>query len=255
MTAGYVEFEFDLPGALLARLVATLDAMQRAPLKTDILDKIPETQGVYQIFLDEQLVYIGKTDAEAGLCQRLRRHHRKTQHRIGLDTARLSFKAVRIYVFTAVDLETQLINHYGGRSKVVWNGSGFGSNDPGRERDTTKYKNEHFDLKYPIDIDLEIAMKRATSKVADDILAALKEALPYVFRYQSAGKKSRKAHADLCTTKVSIPSRGPYTTRSVTINVVSQLPRGWQATLLPSHVILYKEKKKYPHGRVISRSK
>lgn len=110
MIPGYVDFEFDLPGALLARLVQVLDTLPPATLSREFLDDIPDAQGVYQLFLDAALVYIGKTDAEAGLRKRLDRHRLKIQHRNGLDPNRVAFKAVRIYVFTAVDLETQLIN-------------------------------------------------------------------------------------------------------------------------------------------------
>src|SRR5262245_61399412 len=134
MIPGYFEFEFDLPGALLAHLINILDGMKSAPLTDSSLTAIPEEQGVYQLFLNHQLVYVGKTDAEAGLFNRLKRHLGKVQHRIGLNSALVSYKAVRIFVFTPVDLETQLIKHYGGIKAVTWNGSGFGSNDPGRKR-------------------------------------------------------------------------------------------------------------------------
>jgi hypothetical protein len=107
-------------------------------------------------------VYVGKTDAEAGLLSRLTRHSKKIQHRIGLTPASVLFKAVRVFVFTAIDLETQLIAHYGGTNIVEWNGSGFGSNDPGEKRDTTTYKAGHFDAQFPIDIARPLAFSIPT---------------------------------------------------------------------------------------------
>lgn len=154
---GYTEFEFDLPGALLTRLIEVLDALDAAPLDVANLLGIPEEQGVYQLLLDDRVVYIGKTDAEAGLHKRLSRHARKIIHRVGLDPRRVSFKTVRIFVFTAMDLESDLIRHYGGVKALDWNGSGFGSNDPGRERDTTKIDSKNYDATFPIDIDRETA--------------------------------------------------------------------------------------------------
>src|SRR5205823_1069268 len=124
-------------------------ALKFAPLTNENLANIPEAQGVYQLFLGDDLVYIGKTDAEAGLRKRLERHQAKIRHRQGLAPDSVNFKAVRIYVFTPMDLETQLIRHYGGERKVRWNGSGFGSNDPGRQRDTTSFRAEHFDMIFP----------------------------------------------------------------------------------------------------------
>src|SRR5690242_2982896 len=94
------EFEFDLPQALLRDLVALLDGLTPVSLESGRIEtQIPEEQGVYQLFLDGNLVYIGKTDAEAGLRARLTRHSRKIRQRQNLDPSRVSFKAVRIFVF------------------------------------------------------------------------------------------------------------------------------------------------------------
>jgi len=254
MIPGYVDFEFDLPGALLARLIDVLGKMDSVTLAPAQLASIPDAQGVYQLFMDNDLVYIGKTDAEAGLRKRLERHASKIQHRNGLDPARVSFRAVRVYVFTAVDLESQLIGHYGGYSAVRWNGSGFGSNDPGRERDTTTYKDDHFDALYPIDINRPLDLAVQDSMTAVEAFAALKAALPYVFRYQGASPRSRKPHPDLEGTTVTLAGLSPVTARGLIKTVVEQLPAGWQATLLPSHIILYKEARQYPQGTVIARS-
>jgi hypothetical protein len=254
MTQGYRDFEFDLPGALLTHLVDVLDGMEAASLTLASLAGIPEAQGVYQLFLDGDLVYIGKTDAEAGLRRRLERHQWKIQHRSNLDPALVTFKAVRVYVFTAIDLETQLIGHYGGGAAVQWNGSGFGANDPGRRRDKTNYKADHFDVRYPIDIDRVLPNPLPPSGSAAAILAALKTALPYVLRYENAGANPRQAHPELEAARVTLPAGVPLTTRGVISAVVGQLPPGWQATKLPGLVILYKENEAYPFGSVIARS-
>ena len=253
MTAGYSEFEFDLPEALLARLVVAFDSMTAAPLVSPFVDHIPEEQGVYQLFLQgsssPELVYIGKTDAGAGLGVRLKRHAGKIQHRLNLDPQRVLFKAVRIYVFTAVDLETQLIGHYGG--KVRWNGSGFGSNDPGEKRDTTYYKADHFDTQYPIDIRQPLGFAIPSNSSAADVLRLLKKSLPYLIRYERASK-GRAAHADLESTQVTIKTPIPQTPESVIVDVVRSLPVGWHATLLPSHIIIYKnDTRKFPSGKQI----
>lgn len=254
MSEGYTEFEFDLPGALLDRLVTVLDGMEAAPLNSGNTALIPETQGVYQLFLGGKLVYIGKTDADAGLSQRLERHGKKILHRSGLDPDRASFKAVRVYVFTAVDLEKQLIAHYGGDKTVRWNGSGFGSNDPGRRRDATVYKAGHFDTIFPIDIDRSLGIALEETAPASAALTDLKSALPYVFRFENAGPRSRKPHPDLESAMVTVTASGPVSARWIIEQVVPQLPSGWQATKLPSHIILYKEESPYPHGAVIARS-
>ncbi|MBA5689147.1 GIY-YIG nuclease family protein [Rugamonas apoptosis] len=250
----FKEFEFDLPRALLRDLVALLDGLGSAPLESRAIEtQIPEEQGVYQLFLDDKLVYIGKTDAEAGLRARLSRHSRKILQRKHLDPARVSFKAVRIFVFTAVDLETLLITYYSDRDgrRPSWNSSGFGSNDPGRERDTTRLKVEHFDAQYPIDIDnhpIEVGVRGEMS--AATLLAALNKAVPFIVRTQNAGGRSRQPHADLETTKVSVPE-GPHSARAILRMAASALGPAWQITVLPGYVIVYKEQAIYHHAQVL----
>ena len=128
-------FEFDLSGALLQQVVKVLDEMTPGLLTAEAVRTIPEVQGVYQLHHDDKLVYVGKTDAEAGLRRRLERHRRRLQHRTGLDESRVRFKALQVLVFAAMDLETQLINYYKARGEdPIWNGSGFGSTDPAQAR-------------------------------------------------------------------------------------------------------------------------
>ena len=256
---GYQEFEFDLPGALLKRLVEIFDGMSPVMLSAASLAIIPEEQGVYELFLDtggvKKLVYIGKTDAEAGLLKRLTRHAKKIQNRSGLNPATVHFKAVRVFVFTAVDLETDLIKEAGGTKKVSWNGSGFGSNDVGIERDTTKYKADHFDTLYPIDSTLSLGFPLPTTATAADILKILKAKLPYTLRFESIAPKSRQPHADLPATAVTLDPKKHNTPETVLRAVVSQLPKGWHVTKLPSHIIMYKnDKRSFPNGKLIGKS-
>jgi hypothetical protein len=258
--AGYLEFEFDLPSALLVNLVKAFGQMEAAQLLRENVKAIPEAQGVYQLLYRGSLVYIGKTDAEAGLCKRLERHARTILHRHNLDPREVTFKAVRVFVFTAMDLETQLIRHYGTAAPVPWNNSGFGSNDPGRERDTTNLKPDGFDAQFPVDIDVDIdweiksrISELPASPTAAAAFNALKNALPYTFRFESAGRRSRNPHPDLASTPVTLPPP-PYTTRAFIEALMRQLPPGWQATALPSRIILYKENRHYAHGTVIASS-
>ncbi|MGV2293338.1 GIY-YIG nuclease family protein [Trinickia sp. YCB016] len=243
------EFEFDLPAALLHELTRLFAAMPAGPLNAATVSQIPEAQGVYQLFLDGQLVYVGKTDAEAGLNQRLDRHSHKILHRQGLDPRRVTFKAVRVFVFTAMDLEQQLIKHYEGLgSPLPWNNSGFGANDPGIKRDTTTLKAGHFDLLYPIDIDIPIEIDSAGGPVTVAfVLTALKQTLPYTLRFESAAPKSRKPHPDLVTALVTL-SNSRDILRNILVQIKISLGPSWQITVLPGYVIMYKESKHYPHG-------
>ncbi|MBO9561071.1 MAG: GIY-YIG nuclease family protein [Caulobacter sp.] len=254
MSNAYREFEFDLPAALLSRLIAVLDAMNSAPLNQMGLDGVPEAQGVYQLFYDSKLVYIGKTDSEAGLRRRLERHAQKIQHRVGLQPGLVTYKAVRIFVFTAIDLETQLIAHYAKIGGSGWNNSGFGANDPGRKRDHTKIKATNFDALFPIDLDRPLESTFADCDTAGQALARLKLELPYNLRFENDGLSPRRPHPDLANAPVNLGGIAA-TTRNIVVAVTKALPAGWQATALRSHLLLYKETDEtYPDAEILART-
>ncbi len=251
---GYAEFEFDLPGALLEQLVAAFQLVEPVALNFENVSQVAEEQGVYQIFLDSALVYVGKTDAEAGLRKRLARHTRKISSRRNLVPARVTFRAIRIFVFTAMDLEGDLIRHFGGVKNIAWNGSGFGSNDPGRERDTTKIKSSNFDALYPIDIDAILDLSITDGQSAADAISQLKSKLAYTFRVQGDSNGGRSPHLELVG--AGLPELAAFPTcRMTVVHIVSHLPPGWQATALRGYVILYKEfPRDYPDAEVIAHS-
>ena len=257
MTQGYTEFELDLPKALLRELTNVLEGLTPAPLTAEAAAALPKHQGVYQLLLEgaegPEVIYIGKTDAASGLRERLQKHHKKIQHRHGLTPERVLFRAVRVFVFTAVDLEALLIGAEKKRAKALWNGSGFGAKDPGKERDTTKYKPEHFDTWYPIDVDRRLDEGFPDKGSAAALVQALKRQLPYVFRIQGSDHGTGP-HDDLLSLEMTL--QGPLTARSVLSQIIERLPSGWHATKLPSHVIMYKDDdRKFPSGELIGLSR
>jgi hypothetical protein len=241
--------EFDLPSALLTQLVELFDSMPSESLAESKLNEVPEEQGVYQLFLDKKLVYIGKTDAEAGLKKRLSRHCEKIKNRFGLKPGMVKFKAVRIYVFTAMDLETQLIDHYkNALGKLDWQNSGFGSNDPGRKRDAGKPG--IFDSTFQIDIDIPFNPQLVTGTISvADALNRLKRIVPYVVRFERV-KTGKAPHDDLLAASITI-CNGIDTPRKLLEEVKKAIGADWQITALPGYVIIYKESIKYTTGFVI----
>lgn len=248
---GFCTLEFDLPTALLQQVTAKFEAMSAAPLAPDHTALIPNAQGVYQLFHCGKLVYIGKTDGPAGLRQRLSRHAWSIKSRRNLDVSEMTFKAIQVLVFSAMDLETALIAHYKKQKQPpVWNGSGFGNNDPGRRRDTTALKEDGFDAVYPINIDLEILARWEPGTSALKALVILSGSVPYTVRHA-------KTEADVAELASALPQPVPQptTARQATARICSTLPAGWQATRLSGRVILYREvKDDYPGGEIIARS-
>jgi len=104
-------------------------------------------QGVYQLFLDARIMYIGKADKN--LRARLERHYRMLAARQNIDTEKLGFKALFIHKnWTTWTTEAALIRFFGEESP--WNASGLGSNDPGHNREDTA-EEDTFNSLYPID--------------------------------------------------------------------------------------------------------
>lgn len=132
---------------------------------------------------------------------------------------------------------------------AAWNGSGFGSNDPGRKRETANRRPEGFDAQHPINIDLQGEYLEPGTVSVSTALAALKAVLPYTLRYETLRDERGRAqpgqpHPDLLATNVSIPPT-PQTVRSLMQTIRAALGADWQATVFASHVILYKERQTY----------
>ena len=136
-----------------------------------------------------------------------------------------------------MDLETALIAYYKRRKQPpVWNGSGFGNNDPGRRRDTTALKQDGFDALYPINIDLSLILNWDSAWTAVRVLASLGQAVPYTIRHE----KTDEALVELGAAYPQ-PHSGETTARDVISRVCTVLRPGWQATRLSGRVIIYRE--------------
>lgn len=257
MIDGYVELEFDLAGALLREVTQIFGTMVAADLTTTNLAAVAEAAGVYALFSKGtgDLLYIGKAEGSKGLHNRLTRHMRKINGREFITPSDVQFKAIRLFVFAAMDLETSLINYYGGTKKVPWNHSGFGSNDPGKERDTTKYKKDHFDTQHPIRLNASFVDIAPGTYPVSEIMQKLKDDLPYLLRFQRPNPNSRRSfESEFASNQVTVPRLG-MSTREVVELCVRGLPTGWQATALPSHIICYKnDTRKFPSGKPIATS-
>lgn len=256
MPDGFIAFELDLMGAVMHQLIPTLDQTESAPLTLANTQALPDKQGVYLLIHDDEICYVGKTDADAGLRTRLMRHVRKFEQRHNVKPSDVNYKAAQILVLTAMDVETKVIQHY----RAEWNGSGFGSNDPGRNRETTNKPEQGFDTRFPVDIDVPVQILKPGTMTVHEALIALKEGLPYTLRYEVTLPPPRtkvgshdyrlNPHSDMQASQVLIPP-GSLTVRGAMKLIVSAMPRGWQATYFVSHIILYKENRTYLHGTVI----
>lgn len=244
-------FEIDIVRALADQLVEKFDKLSVGPLSEDGIQNLEQQQGVYQIFLDGALMYIGKADS---LPRRLSEHLTKINGRQNISSSQVGFKCLYIHRnWTALAPETSLIDHYRriGLHASAWNGNGFGPHDPGRRREETDKPPDSFDAWYPIKDMWPCSWIDARSWPVLDLLVSLKKELPYLLRYEVESKNSSytKGHSDFTGVTVTVPTAG-MPARELLGLIARQLP-GWQATAFQSHMILYKESHVYQFGTIL----
>jgi hypothetical protein len=248
----FAAFDFDLARAVLDQLVEAFDAIPIGALSPDALQHMWRGKGVYQLYLGKQLRYVGKSNNLPG---RLSRHLRALSARQNFDVTSLGFKALYIHKnWTTWTTEDAMLRHFGREN--LWNTSGFGSNDPGHNREDTAEETT-FNNQYPINPDIECTWVGPQTVSAWAILTSLKDKrkLPYLFRFHKVTNKFKRpidfeAQKQLKETNITIP-RANMTVREVLIEVARQLGDGWQATQFKGRLVLYKERLPYNHGTIL----
>ena len=241
-------FDLDIPRALHAQLIRTFEALQHKKLSRLPKLTVPKEIGVYGLFLDDRLVYVGKATS---LNKRLGEHAFKIRGRRNISDEKIGFVCLTVNPnWAAYAPENILTQHFNGEDLCEWNGSGFGSHDPGRGREETDKPPDGFDGQFPIRTEWPCDWLDAGTYSALDLLLSLKKNLPYLLRYQtSAGRTWVKGHKDFDDCDVDVPTAGMHA-RKVLQLITSVLP-GWQSTAFPSHIIFYKEARAYKHGEVL----
>jgi hypothetical protein len=208
------------------------------------LDVLGDERGVYQLFEREQSVYFGKT--EGSLKARLYRHKRRFSGRLNIKVEDITFRCLYVDSFVdAASPERLLIKKYKDTGLASWNHEGFGPKDVGRARDGGS-PGPWF-LQRPVDYQASFAVPKGGQRI--DLLSALqilKETVPFdLLRFASDKSKNqrdvRDAQSDYPEKYVTLPSK-PASILDHLRPIMEQLPAGWQATVLPHGVILYKDR-------------
>ncbi|HEU0238939.1 MAG TPA: Eco29kI family restriction endonuclease [Micromonosporaceae bacterium] len=236
------EFRLSITRALADQLADGLARLVAAPLDMDQINGLRSRPGIYQLYEDGMLVYVGK--AEASLRSRLAKHYHKLVGRENVGS--MTFAALYVHEdLHAVAPERLLIDRYRAAGQAPWNNKGFGSNDPGQNRDETQFENDHFDSLHPARLDWVCNDIAAGTYSVSDLLERVKHTLPYTFRYQTA-----RFHADL-TVEISTDSPTSDQLFQAIGNTVAAYDDRWQITALPGYVIMYPRHGPYPSARKI----
>jgi hypothetical protein len=242
-------FEIDIISALSSQLIAALAKLTPVALTHAHINALEKGQGVYQLYYQGTLVYVGKADS---LRRRLTEHEEKILGRNNINIADMGFTCLFVHPnWTSLAPEDSLIKYYRktGGGECAWNGNGFGPHDPGRERETTNKPPDGFDALYPIKNDWPCPWITAGQYDAYALLKSLKGKLPYLLRFQTVAQGSQKPHADYLNVTINVPQDGMTATEL--LRLIAQALPAWQATAFPSHMILYKEDRPYAHGKII----
>lgn len=249
----HARFELNIPAAMLDQLVKTLENLQPIALSEIEREDLPNGAGVYQLIHKKQIVYTGKSDGN--IVHRLQRHRLALSGRRNIAVKDITFRYITLSDFwDPVIPETSLIDHFVKDESVSWNRTGYGSNDPGRNREMTEVNS--FDLQHPVDSSFKLATLKSGEYSVNEYLQWIKKELPYTFRYYTDNPKSWQTGSKMYNDLRIKHDAAQVTASSVIVNVARQLQEGtgkpWQATALPPRIILYPEEGiEYPQGEVL----
>lgn len=234
-------YSFHFLDTISEQLQEKLENLDISPLTEEALNLLAafETenrawQGVYLLYYEGAPVYLGKAD---DVSSRLKQHLWKLKGRQKIDLSAVGYKALLLdkSMSTAAN-ETVLIGLFKRRYNGMWNGKGFGSKDPGKERDTTRPG--PFDSMYPIIANYSVEGIDDEETLAS-LLIKMKNKLPYTaFRFE-LGERS----AD------SLALAGVPRTADVLLQAaINKLGKGWKGVILSYGMIIYKTSTSYQYG-------
>jgi hypothetical protein len=240
-------FEFDIAGPLFEQMCLDLDRLSPLPLDEANLSDVAKKPGVYALHHAGQLVYVGKADRNAR--GRLRKHRKQLHGRIGIGPDDISFRCLHFaHTWDPFQPEAALIDRY----HPVWNRTGFGPNDPGRKRDHTDLKANHWHVLYPLDPSYVCDGVPSGDYDVLELLRAVSKDAPFWVRFQGnrvgrgdEGRASYEAaHRDFATARPVLVPRDGMSVRDLLLLAIQALssPEEWQLTQLPSHLLAYREK-------------
>jgi len=208
-------FRFEVGPAILVQLLEKLHRLNLRPL-LDCLDA--RYPGFYQLFLDGQPVYIGKTSRPVGV--RLREHVKKIRGRI--DYSRIEARFAYVEDPSLVDVaEGALINFFDSFGEANWNQSGFGSKTTGFGRAGTR--GADWDTLYPPDLNWPVEAGSTKPITLAQHIGRINRGAPITFTIPGDHRAAFiAAHPDLMSVPVTTRSFRQWVT-----SVERQLAAGW----------------------------
>ncbi|MEV5881582.1 Eco29kI family restriction endonuclease [Streptomyces sp. NPDC052020] len=229
-----------IPQAQEDLFIRILAAQPRHSLTIPNIEQLDDWPGVYLLHQETgveipETVYVGKGDRS--ISHRLKRNLRKIDGRRNIDSKDFSFSYLKLDDdLSYVAPEQLVIRRLNGRGIEPWNNNGFGNQDPGRMRDRTRLRGDHFDVLHPIDLSWALHPEGpALDLAAYDLAVRLKQELPYNFRFEY-----RPGAID-SETRVTVPE-GPLSADQAFRLLSSAVGEEWQISALMGYVLMYRER-------------
>jgi hypothetical protein len=238
---GCKQFDLNLAKAVVEQMVAAFESLVPVALDSANTAALPAAPGVYQLLHKHSLVYVGQ--AADTLQARLERHRTTLSGRRGIAIDDMQYRALVVNRnWSTLATEQALLSHYG--DSPAWNNSGFGSNDPGRNRDQTAEKPGHFNVQFPINIDCPADPSVLNASHAHLVLARLKDTAPFIIRFDAGATDALRG--------VKIRGGRGSSIAAVLTEIGQALGHQWQVSALPGRVLIYRESgKAYPNAEVV----
>lgn len=194
-------------------------------------------KGVYLLHYKSAPVYLGKAD---DIAERLQQHYNKLCGRQNIEINEIGYKCIILdeSMSTAAN-EELLIKLFQKDHNGMWNNSGFGAKDPGKQRDQTKPGD--FDKRYPINSSFKLTFLNITDTVGS-LLAQAKQQLPYIFRFEIP--------SDTQQLKMTL-SNIELSAEAFLKELLRTIGQDYQANILSFGITIYAEDKEYPYGKSI----
>lgn len=182
-------FRFELGPAILQQLLVKLESLTPLSLAKCLRARHP---GFYQLFIDGDPVYIGKTSRTVG--ERLREHVRKLRGRVDIDRMTCRFAYVEDPSLVDVS-EGALIRFFDQLNAAEWNHSGFGSKVTGYGRGRQRASN--WSSQYPPDFRYFVTAGAAEGQSLIQIISQVAKSAPITLSIPTKFRAAfRSDHSD-----------------------------------------------------------
>lgn len=224
--------------SLRSDLLNYVKSEPRLPLHGDSI-QFDDFPALVALFYDDCLVYLGFARSAATLLQ----WQRKISGRRNISVSDVSFVAAPLGEDQMDD--RLLLQGMLAEERPEWNFNGFGNHDGGRLRAHATLREEHFDMRYPIDLSVNVQL--ADVRTIGELFDALRRSLPYRVH------ASLRALREVADQRIDSSSLDGSAHNALHV-LAHSLPQGWQITVMPGLITVDPQVRDVPGAQLVLRN-